>query len=84
MYAGLLIEPQNTNWFDPTTGEQLSVAYDGVTRTVTVDGETRTVSDGGPTSWQANIVYTEKGKKDDSYREIHARVSRYTAGLPTW
>lgn len=70
LYGGLLIEPQNTNWYDPTTGDQLSTAYDGKTRTVTVGGKSMTVSDGGPTSWQANIVYTDPDKQDESYREF--------------
>jgi len=68
LYGGLLIEPQGTTWINPVNGEQLSRATDGVTRTVTVDGTSKTVSDGGPTSWQANIVY--EGNPDQSYREF--------------
>ena len=68
LYAGLLIEPQNSTWYDPVTGDQLSSATDGATRAVTVDGKTMNVSDGGPTSWQANIVLNDN--IEDSYREF--------------
>ncbi|PHS03597.1 MAG: copper oxidase [Kordia sp.] len=68
LYAGLVIEPQNSTWFDPISGKQLSSANNGTKRSVTVDGVSRTVSDGGPTSWQANIVLNDD--IDDSYREF--------------
>ena len=68
LYAGLLIEPENSTWYDPTTGDQLSKANNGATRSVTVDGVSRTVSDGGPTSWQANIVLNDD--IEESYREF--------------
>ncbi len=68
LYAGLLIEPQNSTWFDPVTGMQLSSATNGVKRPVTVNGKSLSVSDGGPTSWQANIVLNDK--IGDSYREF--------------
>ncbi len=67
LYAGLLVEPAESTWYDPTTGVQLSSATNGVTRPVTVNGQTMTVSDGGPTGWQANIV--TKNEKS-SYREF--------------
>ncbi|GAB5400993.1 MAG: multicopper oxidase [Aureisphaera sp.] len=70
LYAGLLVEPSETNWFDPITGTQLSTASDGKTRPVTINGQSMNVSDGGPTSWQANVVYTDPKKVDESYREF--------------
>ena len=42
LYGGLLVEPEGSKWYDPIAGGLL---YD-----------TRKRSDGGPTSWQANIV----------------------------
>lgn len=68
LYAGLLIEPENSTWIDPVTGNQLSNADKNNPRSVTVDGVSKTVSDGGPTSWQANIVLNDR--IDDSYREF--------------
>ncbi|HSD45488.1 MAG TPA: hypothetical protein VLB87_02665, partial [Pyrinomonadaceae bacterium] len=51
LYAGLVIEPQGSVWKDPQTGVQLG---------------TRTL-DGGPTSWQANIIETTAA---NSHREF--------------
>ncbi len=68
LYAGLLVEPTDTYWVDPITGDQLSSATNGKTRSVTVNGKSMKVSDGGPTSWQANIVYEKT--PEDSYREF--------------
>ena len=67
LYAGLLIEPDSSEWIDPVTGEQMGVATNGVKRQVMVDGHSMSVSDGGPTSWQANIVTADNEK---SYREF--------------
>lgn len=67
LYAGLLVEPNKSKWIDPVTGNQLGIANNGVTRPVTVNGISRNVSDGGPTSWQANIVTQNI---NDSYREF--------------
>jgi hypothetical protein len=53
LYGGLLVEPQGSKWYDPISGGLL---YD-----------TKTRSDGGPTSWQANIVTANPA---DSYREF--------------
>jgi manganese oxidase len=47
LYAGLVIEPNGSIWKNPETGVQLG------TRT------TGTFPDGGPTSWQANIIETD-------------------------
>ncbi|MDC8005413.1 hypothetical protein POV27_15220 [Aureisphaera galaxeae] len=70
LYAGLLVEPSDTDWYDPITGTQLSTAFNGKTRPVTVNGQSMNVSDGGPTSWQANVVYTKAEEVDKSYREF--------------
>ena len=53
LYAGLLIEPEGSRWLDPITGEPY---YDVSKR-----------SDGGPTSWQANIITPDPA---DSFREF--------------
>jgi hypothetical protein len=66
LYAGLLVEPNESIWIDPVTGDTMGVAS-GRMRNVLVDNNIMDVSDGGPTSWQANIV--TKGN-DDSYREF--------------
>lgn len=67
LYAGLLIEPQESKWYNPVTGQEMGFATNGVTRNVMVDNAPMTVSDGGPTSWQANIVTTDA---NESYREF--------------
>lgn len=55
LYAGLLVEPKGSIWVDPITGD-------------TLGGENITKrADGGPTSWQANIVASNTAK---SYREF--------------
>jgi manganese oxidase len=53
LYGGLLVEPQGSKWYDPISGGLL---YDKQQR-----------HDGGPTSWQANIVTANPA---DSYREF--------------
>ena len=68
LYAGLLVEPINSTWWDAVLPRvQLSSANNGKTRKVMVNGRVKNVSDGGPTSWQANIR-TEN--IEDSYREF--------------
>ena len=59
LYAGLLIEPTGSKWYDPITGDQM---YDVRSRK---EGGTRW--DGGPTSWQANIETVDESK---SFREF--------------
>lgn len=54
LYAGLLAEPPGSTWIDPLTNKPL---YD------LTSGRT----DGGPTSWQANIVAKNP---QESYREF--------------
>ncbi|MFZ6765665.1 hypothetical protein ACO0LM_01170 [Undibacterium sp. Di26W] len=70
LYGGLLVEPQGSRWFDPISGGLL---YDKAQR-----------SDGGPTSWQANIVTANSA---DSYREFALEFAdfqlAYTAGSPS-
>ena len=75
LYAGMLIEPASSKWYNPNTGSQLGIANNGATREVEVTTQTKnssstqvmSVSDGGPTDWQANIVTTAA---DSSYREF--------------
>lgn len=66
LYAGLLVEPNESTWIDPVTGDTMGIASDR-TRNVYVDNTSMEVSDGGPTSWQANIVTQDN---EDSYREF--------------
>ncbi len=60
LYAGLVIEPENSTWLDPETnatyGNRMASGSTGLK-----------VADGGPTSWKANI-WTENTA--DSYREF--------------
>lgn len=50
LYAGLVVEPEKSQWKNSETGQPLGGG-----------------SDGGPTSWQANIVTSNQ---TDSYREF--------------
>jgi plastocyanin len=50
LYAGLVVEPSGSKWFDSTTGEKLATRFDG-----------------GPTTYQANIIVRDPAK---SYREF--------------
>lgn len=61
LYAGLLVEPENSQWQDPVTGVFLGTGL----RPVGADG--KPADDGGPTSWQANIITSDE---EDSYREF--------------
>jgi hypothetical protein len=63
LYAGLVIEPTGSTWFDPETGVQMG------TRTV---GE---FADGGPTSWQANIVESTRA---GNHREFLFEFADFT------
>jgi hypothetical protein len=54
LYAGLVIEPKGSKWFDSTTGVQLGGRAEGD-------------HDGGPTTFQANINLPDPTK---SYREF--------------
>lgn len=54
LYAGLVIEPTGSMWFDSTTGNQLGGRAEGD-------------HDGGPTTYQANIVVRNPSQ---SYREF--------------
>jgi hypothetical protein len=58
LYAGLVIEPQGSIWKNPETGVVMG---------------TRTV-DGGPTSWQANIIELDASK---SHREFLFEFADY-------
>jgi hypothetical protein len=62
LYAALLVEPENSNWFQAETGKQLGkrVESDG-----SVDAK---LQDGGPTSW--NAVIQTPGSEANSYREF--------------
>ncbi len=70
LYAGLLVEPANSTWIDPITGEtmgQMLPNRQPKKRQVMVNGVAKEVSDGGPTSYQANIILPNQA---DSYREF--------------
>ncbi|MFQ5433327.1 MAG: Ig-like domain-containing protein [Anaerolineae bacterium] len=58
LYGTVLVEPQHSTWQDPETGEILGTR----------------VTDGGPTSWQANIL-TQSG--DNSFREFYLESSDF-------
>jgi manganese oxidase len=62
LYAGLLVEPAASQWQDPVSAVFLGT---NLGRPVGADGQS--IEDGGPTSWQANIITTEHA---DSYREF--------------
>ncbi len=68
LYAGLLIEPRDSDWLNSSTGKPLGFAKNGETRNVKANGKTYKVSDGGPTDWQAIIQNTIT--PEDSYREF--------------
>ncbi len=61
LYAGLVIEPTGSKWFNSTTGDELGTRKFG---TPIPPNET---DDGGPTTYQANIVLPDATK---SYREF--------------
>jgi hypothetical protein len=97
LYAGLLVEPENSTWQDPTTGQRLydtRSCYDPRTGTYQdVSGAcpagTYRRTDGGPTSWQADII---AANPEDSYREFalefqdlqlaYGPASRTEPGIP--
>jgi len=56
LYAGLLVEPQGSQWWSPDGKTQYGSRSHG------------SHSDGGPTSWEANVIAGNKGA--DSYREF--------------
>ncbi len=75
LYAGLLIEPENSSWFDPSSGQRYydsTGCYNPTTGTYQAvrgacpPGTFRRL-DGGPTGWSADI-HTANTK--DSYREF--------------
>ena len=62
LYAGLLVEPDGSRWQEPVSG-----AFLGTNLGCPLGADGKTIDDGGPTSWQANIL-TALAK--DSYREF--------------
>jgi manganese oxidase len=62
LYAGLLVEPNASQWQDPVTGVFLGT---NLGRPAGANG--KPIDDGGPTSWQANILTADT---KDSYREF--------------
>ena len=62
LYAGLLVEPEKSQWQDPEKNIFLGT---NLGRRLGEDG--KPPNDGGPTSWQANIITSDK---KDSYREF--------------
>jgi len=63
LYAGLLVEPERSQWQD-TINASIFLGTN-LNRRLGEDG--RPPNDGGPTSWQANIITSDK---KDSYREF--------------
>ena len=59
LYAGLVIEPANSKWYDSTYGTELGTRVQ--------DPQGNPLRDGGPTTFQANIVLADPAK---SYREF--------------
>jgi len=55
LYAGLLVEPDHSHWLNPIDGSRYGSNIGRVSM------------DGGPTSWQANVVTKDQ---KDSYREF--------------
>jgi hypothetical protein len=64
LYAGLLVEPKGSSWHIPAV---VTYGADGK-RKVETDVPMGTRDDGGPTSWQGDIVVA--AKPADSYREF--------------
>jgi hypothetical protein len=77
LYAGLLVEPPGSSWEEPMTGAPM---YDRKTCFEVTTGQPVTAAanapcpansarrtDGGPTSWQANIIEPDQS---ESYREF--------------
>ena len=62
LYAGLLVEPESSQWQDPVSGVFLGT---DIGRPAGANGTP--IDDGGPTGWQANIITADK---KDSYREF--------------
>lgn len=60
LYAGLLIEPTGASWSDPATGAVMG-------RPAT---QPPIRSDGGPTSWNVDVLTTNSTGQDVSYREF--------------
>lgn len=56
-YAGLIVEPAESSWRHPSTGEIMGMR-----------------SDGGPTSWQADILTRDRSK---SFREFALQVADF-------
>jgi hypothetical protein len=73
LYAGLVVEPAGTTWYQNETGVQLGT-----------NGGPGLTQDGGPTSWQA-VVHSAVRK--DNYREFLLEFAdfqpAYTPGGPT-
>ena len=68
LYAGLLVEPDGSRWQEPVTGTFLGT---GLGRPVGANGQT--IDDGGPTSWQANIL---TANCEGQLPRVRARVRR--------
>jgi hypothetical protein len=76
LYGGLLVEPENSTWYDPVTGGLL---YDTTKR-----------RDGGPTGWQANIItadpadsYREFALEFQDFQLAYTSNSSATPTTPT-
>ena len=64
LYAGLLVEPEGSTWWEPATNQQLGPRLEEPHGGPTSSGRI----DGGPTSWQANIEVPDN--PGQSYREF--------------
>ena len=72
LYAGLLVEPEGSNWFDSRTGELMGGE--------SPLGEPIALrEDGGPTSWRANIVTEDPAL---SFRELALEFQDITLAYP--
>ncbi|HEY3839937.1 MAG TPA: hypothetical protein VGL72_25375 [Bryobacteraceae bacterium] len=97
LYGGLLVEPENSTWTDPVTGQRLydMACYDASGKRLSETtlkcppGSSRKRSDGGPTSWEAIVKTMDPS---DSYREFalefqdmalaYTRDSSFKPGIP--
>jgi hypothetical protein len=64
LYGGLLVEPKGSTWKIPAV---VTYGADGRTRVAAEDVTMGTRDDGGPTSWQADILTRDQAR---SYREF--------------
>ncbi|MEM7051938.1 MAG: hypothetical protein AAF604_19885 [Acidobacteriota bacterium] len=76
LYAGVLIEPQCSQWVDSWTGEVMGGSLDPLGEECEQAYAARPL-DGGPTSWRANILYRDEAIGGDSQPRL-AGVREFT------